>query len=316
MSASLKVFLTLLCLFCATTKASATKSCEFSVRQLSYSLEENFVLEKVKSKKRYTRSVLKTQVKEFSTMGSELLEYQFDFYQTHQGSSKEAKPLVVLFPTINGVGFLEKQMARYMAKRGFHVLIPYARQERFSDQEDAAYHMDLELARAICGVELVVDQKREIFSFDTEGLAVVGASQGGIRGTTFFNRRPDAQALVTSVAASNMPSVYANSTQEKIAALKNRLLSLLELPTATDLQSYLSSALLIDPSDHADPARADSVRMLISVEDTVVPTRNQLELWEQMGRPQRQLLNSGHGASVLRMHMQRSQVLEFIKNQL
>lgn len=315
-------FLRTLCaasLISITVGASADENCQFSQRNLSYSLERSdmgFTLESIKKKKKYSVYSLVTQVEESSLSGKEKLQYQFDFYQSHQIDSKEAAPLIVLFPTINGVGFLDKKLARYLSKRGFHVLIPYARSEKLSDQQDVAFHIDLELARAICGVELVIDHKQQIFSFDMHGLAVVGASQGGIRGTTLFNRRPEADALVTSVAASNLPRIYAQSTQQIIEKLRFRLLSLLGLSNPPELESYLASSLMIDPAFEADPNRAHSIRMLISIDDSIVPTSTQLELWEIMGRPQRQLLNSGHGASVLRMHLQRSKILSFIRSKL
>lgn len=290
--------------------------CEYSVRDLSYSLHGKAHLELTKSKRRYRRFAMNLSARESASLQSEILSYRFELFESLVGERKQAKPLIILFPTINGVGALEAQMARYLAGKGMHVLVPHARVERFDDSLDPAYQMDLELARAICGVELVMDHREDLFTFDITSMAVIGASQGGIRGTTLFNRRAEMRALVTSVAASNLPLVYAQSTQVKIENFKNRLLALLGLEQNDQLEQLLSEQLLIDPSDQADPSRSSQVWMLISVKDTVVPTQAQLELWEQMGRPKRQLLDASHGLSVVRLHLMRKQVFEFIQKQL
>lgn len=311
---ALLIFLTLAPL--AMHSELQAQECRYDVRDLSYELVSKKNNEVLNTKRKYQHSTFVTTVREKGPSGSELIDFRFDLYQSLKYGEKEALPLVVLFPTINGVGFLEKQLAKYLSKRGFHVLIPYSRQEKFDETKDAGEQMDQELARAICGVELVVDHQKELIDFDMYGLSVVGASQGGIRGTTFFNRRKEATALVTSVAAGNRPFLYAFSTQEKIVSFKDNLLRILGLNSNSQLEQRLAMDLKIDPTDHADPTRRDQVWMFISENDTVVPSLAQKQLWEKMGKPQRVLLDSGHAGSVLRLHLNRKNVLNFIQKRV
>jgi hypothetical protein len=66
-----------------------------------------------------------------------------------------------------------------------------------------------------------------------------------------------------------------------------------------DYEAFLRQYILFDPLDTAKTMLPETLRMVISRNDTSVPTPNQLTLHEAFGRPQASYTNSSHVSTVI-----------------
>lgn len=217
---------------------------------------------------------------------------------------------LVLFPTIDGEGTLERRVAKYFAKHNYWVVIPTIAEMDYSENVAKTCLMDSMLRRVQESARLIFELLDKRSPQGKQML--IGASQGGIRAISAASTLPELHAVWANVAGGNFPSIYAYSTVDAIAQFRQRHMSELDLAAPSEYQHYLSSNLSLDPLDLC-PKRYGRLAMVVALKDKSVPTANQLELQAACAPEYTRTLKGGHVRGVLDLWLKRKSVRQFLE---
>ena len=132
------------------------------------------------------------------------------------------------------------------------------------------------------------------YPVDPEKISATGISFGAIRLSYLLAAEDKIKSSTLVMGGGNLPQILANSRQPDVVRcrkkhMKNDGYSFLE-----DYEKAVSMNNHLDPLDVAPLIGKDRVKMVITHKDTYVPTRNQIELWQKLGRPEKISLEGGH----------------------
>lgn len=268
----------------------------------------------VKDKRKYSISKITQNLVE---LGLDEIKFSIDFYEP---KTKILNALIILSPTINGEGFVEKSTAKFLVKNGFHVIVSEFRNLNnlnpiydYTKEDEVIRAYEKGFFRPIAGVRLTLNYLREEYKFDK--VFAVGGSQGGIRSISLLGSIPEIRAAWTNVAGGDFPSLYAYSEVKQLVKDRAVHMKALGLTKKSDYEAYMRSKLKNDPMRACLKRKAD-LRMLISLSDTSVPTSNQLKLWRACGSPEKREIKGGHVSGVLKLISERKKMLKFFKSYL
>lgn len=268
----------------------------------------------VKDKRKYSISKITQTIVE---LGSNDLKFSIDFYEPKK---KVLKALVILSPTINGEGFVEKATAKFLVKNGFHVMVSEFRNLNnlnpvydYTKEDEVIKAYEKGFYRPIAGARHGLDYLMRNNEFNK--VFAVGGSQGGIRSTILLGSIPEIRAAWVNVAGGDFPSLYAYSEVKQLVKDRAVHMKALGLTKKSDYENYMRVHLKNDPIQACKKRKAD-LRMLISLDDDSVPTKNQLKLWEACGKPQSRKINGGHVSGVLKLLTKKKKMLKFFKSYL
>ncbi len=267
-----------------------------------------------KKKRKYTVSKI---TQELIELGAETIKFSIDFYEP---TKKALNALVILSPTINGEGFVEKSTAKFLVKNGFHVIVSEFRNLNnlnpvydYSKEDEVIRAYEKGFFRPIAGARLTLDYLKKDYNFDK--VFAVGGSQGGIRSTILLGSIAEIRAAWVNVAGGDFPSLYAYSEVKQLVKDRAVHMKALNLTDKKDYEAYMRSRLKNDPMSACKKRKAD-LRMLISLNDDSVPTSNQLKLWKACGKPEKREIKGGHVAGVLKLLTEKKKMLSFLKSYL
>lgn len=248
---------------------------------------------------------------------------ELDFHYMFYRASEEVRhKLIVLTPNIGGVTILERRMAHYLAKHGYHVLVPMT--EVRLDRIGAQSFRTIENIQAsnLLLTNKLIDYTAQEFRFDRNSIGLVGASLGGIRSSMLMSSDPRFTAMFISVAGADLPSIYAYSDQEIIVDIRRRHMQYLGLgPNDEDIyENLLRSRLKLDPLMIKKSPHLENIAMIIADEDTTVPAVNQWELWKTIKRaghqPKTYVKDCGHIWGALWIVRYEKDVLEWMNQRV
>lgn len=217
---------------------------------------------------------------------------------------------LVLFPTIDGEGLLERRLAKYFAKHNYWVVIPTIEEMDYSASENTTCLMDAMIRRVQESARLIFETLAQRAPNGKQ--MMVGASQGGIRAISAASTLPELHAVWANVAGGNFPSIYAYSSVNEIAQFRQRHMQELALLAPSEYQRYLRSELTLDPLALC-PQRYGRLAMVVALKDESVPTANQLELQAACRPEYTRPLKSGHVRGVLDLWFKRKSVRQFLE---
>lgn len=234
------------------------------------------------------------------------LSFSYFFYQAKKNLRHE---LVVVFPTIIGVSFIETEVAKMFVERGFDVMIPVSLKFDYSYFDDhTVKSIDNESFRPIAQFRFIhlEFQKR----FDYQKTFIVGASLGGIRATSLLGRDFGIEKAYTFVAGGDFPEIYSKTKVYPLTRMRQKHMRALGLTDVEEYKQYLQDNLIHDPL-HTCFKRKAHLKMVIATQDVDVPTQTQLKLWQACGKPPRRFVYGGHMHGVFMLYLWKEDVLNF-----
>lgn len=232
---------------------------------------------------------------------------KFYYFKTR----KEGKnPLIFIFPVIMGITPVEKYMASYLAKKGNNVIIARL-SEDVSDVRRPIDDIDGFLIRSTVSSRVLYDMAMEFPEVDSKRVGAIGSSLGGIRLLVLMGVDHRFKYGVTYVAGGNVPDILTHSEVEEIDAYRNHKMNELGLNSSIEYKRSLQKVVSIDPIYFTSRINKDNLKMTISKKDKGVPTRNQLEIWNRLGKPNVSFLSRNHVMSVITSFLRRKSILNF-----
>lgn len=230
--------------------------------------------------------------------------------------NKTAKAILIVSPTIVGVTPIESVSARYFSKNDFLVIVPLPFENEVNSLHPNVDNFDIEFLRpAEFAVKFItiIDQ---YLSLDSElPVFALGASQGGIHSLIIASHVPRVKAAWIASTGGDLPSIYAYSTAYKIRLARARMMQDLNFVTSAQYEEYLRQKLKSDPLQLCSRIYGKLVQT-ISLKDSKVPTKNQLELAHACKPDQLITLNSGHLVGTMSILNYRANILQFFNANL
>ncbi|MEC7277400.1 MAG: prolyl oligopeptidase family serine peptidase [Bdellovibrionota bacterium] len=199
-------------------------------------------------------------------------------YKSHSPLNR----LVIITPNIRGVTVLERRLAHYLSKRGFHVVVPIL-ENKLMNRDNFTYEaIDNSQRDFLYVTRSLVDHYQKKMSFDEKRIGLAGVSLGGIRSSLLLGSDDIFRAMYISVAGAELPEIYANSQHEFVRELRNRHMKNLEIDSVKEYEALLEENLSLDVDRVINSPYLDNVAMIIADDDKIVPSVNQWKLWETL----------------------------------
>jgi dienelactone hydrolase len=234
----------------------------------------------------------------------------FEYYeQTGDGPS----PVVLLLPILNGTKHLMRPFATRFAKKGYAVVIvdTVQRTTLLDDLQDP----EPSIRRVAQRHRRVIDWVESRPELDASRLGVFGASLGGLN--ALYLAALDERVSVASIAlvGGSLPDVLVNSNERRIVAAVTGAKEELSFDDE-QLTAFLDERIETDTLTIAPHVNADRILMVLAKRDKAVPYKNQLELYEAMGRPEAITLPTGHATAALYVFYLRTRIQKFFDRKL
>jgi len=212
-----------------------------------------------------------------------------------QGLSGPA-PAVLISPILGGSGELAKSAAVAFALRGMHAAI-VLKAESYFDASAPASRLERVLRTAVVDRRRALDWLAARPDVDPQALGAFGASMGGVITTLLAAVDGRVRACSIALAGGDLPAIVASSEEPRVARFAREL----GYPPGRDrapLIAELRAALETDPLDLAAAIDPRRVLFVESTADRDMPSAQQAELYEALGRPARVRIPTGHYAAV------------------
>lgn len=222
---------------------------------------------------------------------------QFEYWQARSVRKGAKAPAIVITPILGGGRSLAVSHCRAFTEAGMHAVL-VERGTKVLSKGWPVEEVERQLRRAVVGRRGIVDWLERQPEVDPERLGAFGISMGGILTSVLLATEPRLASGVIALAGGDVPGIISRSEEGRLVTwreTKSRELGVDEAGVERLLRAALSS----DPAAMApfvDPRRV----LFVSTRwDDVVPSRNQVLLWEALGRPQRYDLPAGHYSGIV-----------------
>lgn len=217
------------------------------------------------------------------------VSHNFLYYETKRSPSKKA-PLVIIYPGIGGTTYFEKYLASYYASHGVSVVIShYINDVKLHYISNIRSEMLTNLSVGFSLVGFFSTLPR----IDANRISIQGVSYGGIRGAyhTALDKRIKSATLM--VAGAPFEEILAFSDLETVTEIREQQMLHANI---TDSGEYLNRLKeeVIPISDFICQRKSEEFFLVISDDDRWVPSENQWQLWDMLGKPEYERSDLGH----------------------
>jgi|GEM_PF-1932515 len=212
----------------------------------------------------------------------------------------EKIPMIIQLPPTSGVNTLDKFMAKDICYRNMASMVIMTDLTGFDDENlpPAEDHINAfqRAVSAIKGAQIFAEEHPQI---DANKVALYGVSLGGILGSLAYSVEENLRAAYFLVAGGDVAFILANSTEDRVSRLRRLRMDAEDLPDRKAYEDYLRLYMDHDNMDLTGRILPETVRMIISDNDTYVPSENQFMLQRSMNDPEARLSKRGHVRTVI-----------------
>jgi dienelactone hydrolase len=227
-------------------------------------------------------------------------------------------PAVVILPITNG-NYPTKQMAHFMASRGFICLRLDSRGEQFAKIQDGnnpIENFEQFLKDYVADVLRAVDWLMEHPAVDRERIGVVGISLGGIVASIVTGVDARIKSGVFMLAGGDLTGILFSTKEPPLIAVRKRMEDQEDL-TKEELRREVEDRFRnLDPLVYANRIDPSKVLMINAYFDRVIKRKHTMALWKAMGKPPMVLLPTGHYSAILFLNYAQRQALAHFQNVL
>ena len=233
----------------------------------------------------------------------------------YQMEKEERSPAIVILPIAGGNYFFSKKMAKYLIRRGINCL-RLERGVRLLDREG-----DLEIVRRRF-IKTIIDAKRSIDwlvsqkEIDPQRIGVTGASLGAFLSSLVAETDPRIKSSVFILGGGNLAKLFSESREKTIRSFRKGVMKKGKL-TEDEFSQLVSQKLEdVDPLTYVRRLSPETVLMINTVNDVVVPRDCTLEFWSSMGEPALIWLPFTHTGSFFAFRYARGKTLQHFQRTL
>lgn len=224
------------------------------------------------------------------------------------------RPLILIMPTIKGVTPIEHRFAKFLVKKGYHALIFIVPRDKEIHTKPAT-ELNFAVKFFTTGTQLWIDHFSSKSYVDMNKIGVFATSDGANRTSIILGYEKRIKAAVLYVAGGNYPKMMTNSDQRIVRNYREYKMENQNL-TKLDFFNLMQETLSYDPTYLAYKRNPKDLYMVLALEDTSVPTENQIELWQAFGMPKSKCLEMDHIKGALSSLLEHELIFSFLKERL
>jgi dienelactone hydrolase len=227
----------------------------------------------------------------------------FEYYDVAGG---ERTPVIVLLPVFNGQLAIPRFFARYFANQGLAAVVV----TRGRDPLDALAAPADTVDRNLRAYRRVLDWVEQEPELDARRIGVLGVSLGAMDAVILAALDQRVHSLVIAMAGGDLSYVLANTNHRRVSRTIDEMAE--DLGTSREaVGAKLDAAIKFDPLALAPYIDAESVFMVLTRTDAIIPFEAQEQLRTRMGSPEALYLVTGHRPSVVFFPKVRNAAFEF-----
>lgn len=200
---------------------------------------------------------------------------------------------VLILPPTGGINALDRSYAKLLCRRGIKSIIitNWTGDDEVSfdiDVHDRLYH------RGQQAIDLVVNKHQN------EYLGILGTSVGSLHASIALARREELKAGFFIVGGGDIASIITDSDQDILEQAKEQRIEKYSFASVEEYRQALSESISLEPLDIDFDRDTRKVGMIISLNDSTVPTYNQ-NLKKDAWKPDVKFYsNQGHVTTVIK----------------
>ena len=233
----------------------------------------------------------------------------------YQVEKEESSPVVVILPIAGGSYFFSKKMAGFLVGHGMNCL-RLERGERLLNSEG-----DMEIVRRRL-IKTIIDARRSIDwlvnqkEIDPERIGITGASLGAFLSSLVAETDPRVKSSVFILGGGNLARLFSESREKTIRSFRKRVMKKEKLTEEQFFQLVSQKLEDVDPLTYAGRLSPETILMINTVNDVIVPRDCTLEFWSGVGEPELIWLPFTHTSSFFAFRYARLKTLEHFQRTL
>lgn len=237
---------------------------------------------------------------------SELGEVRFEYFDIE---GEGPTPVIVVLPIANGNMLVSRYFGRYFADQGWATIVV----DRLENPlEHVLDDPERTIRRNILDYRRVLDWVDEHPELGEIG--IFGISFGGMAAVMLAALDDRVDAVVAAMAGGDLPYLMLNTSYRSVARQINQALRESGM-SRERLAEQLEGLIESDPLRFAPYVDAESVLLVMTRTDMIVPFETQEKLRQELGEPETLYLPTGHRTSVFYFPLLRSSAFAFFERQ-
>ena len=238
-------------------------------------------------------------------------EVRFKYYESERPGPR---PLVIVLPPIVGSTVVDRGVSKMLAESGVNVILPEV-EDMFSTGK-SLNDVENYVSEFLMSLSLLVKSMKEEPSYhiNPNSIGIFGVSLGAVVGSALVGLDENITHAYLVAGGGNMGEVSLRSDQTMVRTFKSHILSKTGLKE-DEWVATVRKTFSFEPILHAHQARHKKIFMVMCNNDSIIPFENQVQLWNEFGRPERKLSNLSHIGTVIRWFIESSSdLIDFFSN--
>jgi len=239
--------------------------------------------------------------------------------------ARETVPLVIGIPTIKGPTVLEGRLDSLFCNDNVAYVLADVMPLKFNLTKDGVSETNKEMINGVRAIRTFLDYLEtnpfpgEFIDqqIDLNRVGVMGLSNGGTAATFLAAVDSRVKATVIMGSPGNIPHALAYSAEVQVDEFRTVQMEHHGLTTSDEFEMFLREQITVSPVQLAPLIDKNSVYQIIIDPDIIVPTIDQMDLWEGLGRPDRFITEGPHTDSIIGMvYLDSTTLRDFLEKKL
>lgn len=235
-------------------------------------------------------------------------------FEWFESALPSRRPAILFNPILGGDYPLERGIARYFARHGFHVALVHRKTLKISPEQPPE-HLELLLRQGLLRIRQIVDWMEAQERVDPQRMGSFGVSMGGIATVMAAAVEPRLRAHVAALPGGSIADILRTTHDTLLTKPRHRYLERNRLDLDA-MHRLLSEAIVTDPIRLAPYVDRQRLLLFVALADRTIGTGNSLRLWRALERPQVVFLPFGHYTSYLTLPYLKARSLRFFRANL
>lgn len=228
---------------------------------------------------------------------------KFEHYRTKINPNP---PLVLVAPILGGKYVVERPLCELLAENGIDAVLVH--RPRHMLKTGTYQSLETLFRSIVCDRRYALDALCEQYT----QMGSIGISMGAITNIPLIAADRRLKYNILGLPGADVPSIIISSSEGRLEEFVEEQSQLLG-KNEEELLEILRQGFESEPAELAPYIDARNTRMFLAYFDTVVPYERGIELYEALGRPELNVLPTGHYTTALYYFWIRDMVLEFFQ---
>jgi hypothetical protein len=209
-------------------------------------------------------------------------------------------PVMIVVPTMEGITPVETSTASGFCDAGMATIIADVDDNSIPQAMPSWGLEDVRNRYSILALRTTIDFAKSSPYFDPNKVGFMGLSLGAIMGSFVAGLEGERlAAIVLVLAGGDIPFILSVSDNDRVRQMRDGRMQATGMTDSVQYEEVLHQTVRYDPLHFASRAKPQKMLMVMSSNDTKVPTAMQNDLYEAFGKPENSVYKSGHVQTII-----------------